>query len=114
MTRKPTVGALSPEELEHGRWLFAQACEFMTASAQVDALPPADLPEIAFAGRSNAGKSTAINAITKAGLARTSKTPGRTRLVNFFTVAEDKRIVDLPGLVMPKYQSLYKKNGRLH
>ncbi len=60
---------------------------------------PADVGlEVAIAGRSNSGKSSAINAITRRkGLARTSKTPGRTREINFFTVAEDRRLVDLPG-----------------
>src|SRR5215475_5578841 len=60
---------------------------------------PADVgTEVAFAGRSNAGKSSAINAITqRRGLARTSKTPGRTRLLNFFELAPQRRLVDLPG-----------------
>lgn len=68
-------------------------------SAAAGAQFPADRGvEIAFAGRSNAGKSTAINAIVaRHGLARTSKTPGRTRLLNFFSLGEDRRIVDLPG-----------------
>jgi len=98
VTGKPTVGVLSPEELEHGRWLFAQACEFMTASAQVDALPPADLPEIAFAGRSNVGKSSLVNALTgRKTLARTSTTPGRTQELIFFDLGGRLRLVDLPG-----------------
>ena len=69
----------------------------------VSAAAPAQFPadfgaEVAFAGRSNAGKSSAINAITQRhGLARTSKTPGRTRLLNFFELAPSKRLVDLPG-----------------
>src|SRR3954467_6367535 len=60
---------------------------------------PADLgTEVAFAGRSNSGKSSAINAImVRNGLARTSKTPGRTKLLNFFELAPDQRIIDLPG-----------------
>jgi GTP-binding protein len=68
-------------------------------SAAAPAQFPADLgAEVAFAGRSNAGKSSAINAITqRRGLARTSKTPGRTRLLNFFELAAAKRLVDLPG-----------------
>ena len=68
-------------------------------SAAADAqFPPDHGVEIAFAGRSNAGKSSAINAITaRNGLARTSKTPGRTRLLNFFSLGADRRIVDLPG-----------------
>jgi GTP-binding protein len=69
----------------------------------VSAAAPAQFPgdfgaEVAFAGRSNAGKSSAINAITQRhGLARTSKTPGRTRLLNFFELAPERRLVDLPG-----------------
>ncbi|HTY95385.1 MAG TPA: ribosome biogenesis GTP-binding protein YihA/YsxC [Steroidobacteraceae bacterium] len=68
-------------------------------SAAAGAQFPADRGvEVAFAGRSNAGKSSAINAITaRHGLARTSKTPGRTRLLNFFSLGPDRRIVDLPG-----------------
>ena len=76
---------------------------FPNASFLVSAAAPGQYPvdqgaEVAFAGRSNAGKSSAINAIVgRQGLARTSKTPGRTRLINFFEVAPQKRIVDLPG-----------------
>ena len=76
---------------------------FPNASFLVSAAAPGQYPadqgaEVAFAGRSNAGKSSAINAIvSRQGLARTSKTPGRTRLINFFEVAPQKRIVDLPG-----------------
>jgi GTP-binding protein len=76
---------------------------FQHASFMVSAAAPAQFPtdtgaEVAFAGRSNAGKSSAINAITqRQGLARTSKTPGRTRLLNFFELAPMRRIVDLPG-----------------
>jgi GTP-binding protein len=76
---------------------FPDACFLISAAA------PAQFPadhgaEVAFAGRSNAGKSSAINAITqRRGLARTSKTPGRTRLLNFFELAPAKRLVDLPG-----------------
>ncbi len=61
-------------------------------------LPPDDVREVAFAGRSNAGKSTALNALTgKGGLARVSKTPGRTQALNYFAVADDRYLVDLPG-----------------
>jgi len=72
--------------------------KFVTSAAEVHQLAPDAGREIAFAGRSNAGKSTAINAITqRAGLARVSRTPGRTQLINFFEVASDRRLVDLPG-----------------
>jgi GTP-binding protein len=70
----------------------------LAAAAAPEALPPDRGREVAFAGRSNAGKSSAINAITGvAGLARTSKTPGRTRTLLFFALAPERRIVDLPG-----------------
>jgi len=82
----------------HGRWLFAQACEFIAGAAEVAQLPPADLPEIAFAGRSNVGKSSLINALTgRKMLARTSNTPGRTRQINFFRLDEGLMLADLPG-----------------
>jgi GTP-binding protein len=71
---------------------------FMLSAAAGAQFPPDHGVEIAFAGRSNAGKSSAINVITaRHGLARTSKTPGRTRLLNFFSLGADRRIVDLPG-----------------
>lgn len=72
--------------------------QFLKSSHALSDLPPDQGAEVAFAGRSNAGKSSAINAITGVkGLARTSKTPGRTQLINFFTLDEDRRLVDLPG-----------------
>ncbi|HEV2111617.1 MAG TPA: ribosome biogenesis GTP-binding protein YihA/YsxC [Gammaproteobacteria bacterium] len=72
--------------------------QFLTSAAGLAGLPPDRGREVAFAGRSNAGKSSALNAITGvSGLARVSKTPGRTRLLNLFTVAGDLRLVDLPG-----------------
>lgn len=75
-----------------------QQARFVDSVAHAEQLPPDDGIEIAFAGRSNAGKSSALNALTgRRGLARTSKTPGRTRLVNLFALADDKRLVDLPG-----------------
>ena len=71
---------------------------FLISVAKAEQLPPDFGREVAFAGRSNAGKSSAINSIlVRNGLARTSKTPGRTRLLNFFTVGTDRRVVDLPG-----------------
>ena len=71
---------------------------FMTSANALGQLPPDAGAEVAFAGRSNAGKSSAINAITqRKGLARTSKSPGATRLLNFFELAHGRRLVDLPG-----------------
>ena len=71
---------------------------FVTSAANLAACPPESLAEVAFAGRSNAGKSSAINAITnQTRLARISKTPGRTQLINFFGLAEGRFLVDLPG-----------------
>ncbi len=72
--------------------------KFVTSAANAQQLAPDIGREIAFAGRSNSGKSTAINAITQRhGLARVSRTPGRTQLINFFELAPDRRLVDLPG-----------------
>src|SRR5580698_259000 len=72
--------------------------KFMTSAAEAHQLAPDSGKEIAFAGRSNSGKSTAINTITqRAGLARVSRTPGRTQLINFFELAPERRLVDLPG-----------------
>jgi GTP-binding protein len=71
---------------------------FLISVAEPRQFPPDEGREVAFAGRSNAGKSSAINAIlARSGLARTSKTPGRTKLLNFFEVGEGRRIIDLPG-----------------
>src|SRR5246500_4269136 len=72
--------------------------QFLISAAAPAQFPPDAGAEVAFAGRSNSGKSSAINAITqRRGLARTSKTPGRTRLLNFFELAPLRRLVDLPG-----------------
>jgi GTP-binding protein len=84
--------------LEPGRKLFAGEAGFVWAASAIENLPPMKGLEIAFAGRSNVGKSSAINAIVQRhGLARVSKTPGRTRLLNFFELGAERRIVDLPG-----------------
>jgi len=84
--------------LEQGRWLFTQACEFVTGARAEAHLPAPALPEVAFAGRSNVGKSSLINALTgRKTLARTSNTPGRTREVNFFRLGDRLMLVDLPG-----------------
>jgi GTP-binding protein len=72
--------------------------KFLTSAAEAHQLAPDNGREVAFAGRSNSGKSTAINAITqRSGLARVSRTPGRTQLINFFELAPERRLVDLPG-----------------
>ncbi|MBI1186290.1 MAG: YihA family ribosome biogenesis GTP-binding protein [Alphaproteobacteria bacterium] len=87
-----------PDPLEAGRLLFAREIEFERGVVSMDGLPEADLPEIAFAGRSNVGKSSLINALTgRKALARASVEPGRTRELNFFRVADRLRLVDLPG-----------------
>ena len=76
---------------------FAHAA-FLRAAARVADLPPPGPPEVAFAGRSNVGKSSAINALAnRRALARTSKTPGRTQTINFYSLGDDARLVDLPG-----------------
>lgn len=90
--------AFDVETLEAARKLFARETTFMMGAAAIDGLPPADLPEVAFAGRSNVGKSSLINAVTgRTHLARASNEPGRTREVNFFVLDERLRLVDLPG-----------------
>jgi GTP-binding protein len=72
--------------------------KFVTSAAEAHQLAPDSGREIAFAGRSNSGKSTALNALTqRSGLARVSRTPGRTQLINFFELASERRLVDLPG-----------------
>ena len=84
--------------LEAGRRLFARECRFVAGTTTVEALPPASLPEIAFAGRSNVGKSSLINALTgHRALARVSHTPGRTQQINFFDLGGRLMLVDLPG-----------------
>jgi GTP-binding protein len=84
--------------LEAGRHLFAQPCDFIFATGSLDMLPEAGLPEICFAGRSNVGKSSLINALTgRRTLARTSNTPGRTQQLIFFDLGARLRLVDMPG-----------------
>ena len=100
MDPDPAKAGAAPGEAQraHGRWLFAQDCQFMIAAAGLDQLPESDLPEIAFAGRSNVGKSSLVNALTgRQTLARTSNTPGRTQQLIFFDLGGRLRLVDLPG-----------------
>ncbi len=93
---------LTPDEaaalIEQGRLLFSREARFFYAAQRLDQLPEEHLPEIAFAGRSNVGKSSLINALTnRHGLARASNTPGRTRQLNFFDLGERLTVVDMPG-----------------
>nr|WP_321985405.1 ribosome biogenesis GTP-binding protein YihA/YsxC [uncultured Lichenicoccus sp.] len=84
--------------LEAGRLLFAAECQFFYAAQRLDQLPDPDRPEIAFAGRSNVGKSTLINALTgHKALARASTQPGRTKQLNFFDLGSRLTLVDMPG-----------------
>lgn len=88
----------SDHELECGRLLFAKECNFLLGIDKLVQLPDSSLPEIAFAGRSNVGKSSLINALTgRKALARTSNTPGRTQQLNFFDLGRRLVLVDLPG-----------------
>ncbi|MFN4025673.1 MAG: ribosome biogenesis GTP-binding protein YihA/YsxC [Hyphomonas sp.] len=92
--------AFSEEALEAGRILFAGKAEFVLGVASLSGLPAADRAEVCFAGRSNVGKSSLINALTgRAKLARSSAEPGRTRELNYFDIGEEGRLflVDLPG-----------------
>ncbi len=90
--------AYSEEDIEAARVLFAQPVNFMMGAVKMDGMPPPILPEVAFAGRSNVGKSSLINGLVGQNhLARASNSPGRTREVNFFVLAEKLRLVDLPG-----------------
>ncbi len=93
-----STSPFTAEESETGRRLFAAEWRFLSAAAGLDSLPPIDGVEIAFAGRSNVGKSSLINALTnRNALARTSHTPGRTQELIFFTGAGPLTLVDMPG-----------------
>ena len=86
------------EAIERGRLLFAKSCDFVLGAAKLDHIPESRLPEIAFAGRSNVGKSSLVNALTgRKTLARVSNTPGRTREINFFRLDDRLMLADLPG-----------------
>lgn len=114
----PLVEAPDDLSREKGRKLFAGETDFVKGVVAMEGLPPADRIEVCFAGRSNVGKSTLINALTgRKGLARASNTPGRTQEINFFTAGEDYYLVDLPGYgfanapvaIVEKWQRLLKR-----
>lgn len=113
----PLVETPDAASIEKGRMLFAGGTDFLKGVVAMDGLPPADRLEVCFAGRSNVGKSTLINAVTgRKALARASNTPGRTQEINFFTAQESHYLVDLPGYgyanapldVIAKWQKLLK------
>jgi len=88
----------SPAAIDAGRRLFAAECGFTNGSTKLETIPAATLPEVAFAGRSNVGKSSLINGLTgRNTLARTSNTPGRTQQLNFFDLGQRLVLVDMPG-----------------
>src|SRR3954464_11746719 len=88
---------------------------YLKSAPSIRECPPEEGVEVAFAGRSNAGKSSAINALTNNGkLARTSKTPGRTQLINFFTLSDTQRLVDLPGYGYAKVSRDMKEQWQLY
>lgn len=104
MSEIPTLNLIDQDEeldaaaIEAGRLLFARECRFTAGAATTDIIPAPDRDEIAFAGRSNVGKSSLVNALTgRKTLARTSQTPGRTQQINFFLLDDRFYLVDLPG-----------------
>ncbi len=95
---RPDAEVFDAGEIEAARVLFARQCDFMMGAVEMDGLPGPELPEVAFAGRSNVGKSSLINAlVNRHRLARASTAPGRTREINFFVLDARLRLVDLPG-----------------
>ena len=95
--------------------LSFNTAQFLTSAAKLAQCPHDEGSEVAFCGRSNAGKSSAINALTRQkSLARTSKTPGRTQLINFFAISEEVRLVDLPGYGYAKVPMAVKDHWHQH
>lgn len=94
--------------------ILCQQASFIKSASQADQCPPDQGYEVAFAGRSNAGKSSALNTLTHARLARTSKTPGRTQLINFFALDDSHRLVDLPGYGYAKVPLELKEHWKKH
>ncbi len=98
------------EQIESARKIFSGPCDFMLGVADLVQLPEPDKPEIAFAGRSNVGKSSLLNALThRKDLARTSNTPGRTQQLNFFNLGNHLYIVDMPGYGYAKVSKSTRK-----
>lgn len=94
----PLAPEPDPEEAERGRRLFAGPVAFLKGVVAMEGLPAPDRPEVCFAGRSNVGKSSLINALTnRKALARASNTPGRTQEINYFALGDSHYLVDLPG-----------------
>ena len=93
-----TTPEYNQEALKEAEAFFKQPCTFVLGVAKLEQLPLTEMPEVAFAGRSNVGKSSIINALTgQKGLAKTSNTPGRTQQLNYFNLGDKIHIVDLPG-----------------
>ncbi|APX23242.1 MAG: YihA family ribosome biogenesis GTP-binding protein [Rhodobacteraceae bacterium] len=120
MTSLPFPLAPEPDDAtrEKGRKLFAGEVDFLKGVVAMSGLPPDDRAEVCFAGRSNVGKSTLINALTgRKAIARASNTPGRTQEINYFTLGDERYLVDLPGYgyanaplsVVEKWQALLKQ-----
>jgi GTP-binding protein len=113
LTTQPalTHPALTEDEIAAGAALFARPATFFHAAQALDHLPPQATPEIAFAGRSNVGKSSLLNALTgRRALARASNTPGRTRQLNFFDLGGLLTLVDMPGYGYAKASREIKKD----
>lgn len=101
----------SEAQYERGRLLFAGECDFIFGAQQTGQLPPPEFPEVAFAGRSNVGKSSLVNALTgRKTLARASSEPGRTKQLNFFNLRNELLLVDMPGYGFAKASKSVKED----